>query len=102
MAWGHIIKRISSRVVTLSFLLFIACSFVARCSRHGQPSGDWSKDVLTQHFKASQQHPERRATPKLKHEYLSNGLLKTNLGERHPILELIEQAEYKWTALRKR
>lgn len=98
MAYGSgYFKPTSSRSVT--FLFCISLSFCFLFVLHGcSPSNTWVKDAFSWPSRTSS-HLRRRATPKLDHEYLSNGLLKTNMNRKHPLLELINQAKIKQNAM---
>jgi hypothetical protein len=106
MAYGFTRIKFSFRIV--SFLLFVVLLFCFLFALHGAPPIDdvWSRKTVTLVAKLrSPTSPLRfhqRAPPELEHGYLANGLLETNLGAKHPMLELIEQAERKRNALVKR
>ncbi|KAF8495321.1 hypothetical protein JB92DRAFT_3146989 [Gautieria morchelliformis] len=81
----------------VSFLFFVALPLCFLFALHGHLPTDISNSGALE--LRSTTSPQRRATPKLEHGYLSNGFLETNLAGKHPILELIGQAERKRNAL---
>lgn len=92
MAYGfeYPMHRASSRLVSL--LCITGLSFYILSALFGNDNS------LETRSTTSPDH-DRRATLKLQHEYLSSGLVKTNMKGGHPLLELINQAEIKWDDL---
>jgi hypothetical protein len=89
---------VAASLVLLTFFTFYRHTPHHTDSLHIKPQAVWDDASSWVSNMWQPERPDRKPKPKLElqHTYLPNGLLQTNMEGRHPMMELIEEAERKW------